>query len=1038
VDALTPTITTVAGNGSEGYAGDGGPAVSANLNQPIAVALDSTGNLFIADSRNYRVRRVDVRTGIITTVAGNGTWYDRQNGVPATSTAVEPSSVAVDAAGNLFIADPGDNRIRRVDLQTRVILLTAGNGQPGYSGDGGPATSASLNEPQGVAVDNAGSLLIADTANNRIRRVVFSSGPRLVLSQTVLSFTSAGSQTVSVTSSGAVLNFTASASTTSGGNWLSVSPTSGATPASVSISVDPGALPPADYSGTVSITSLGAGNSPQSVAVSLTVSVAPKLTIKNISLPVAEVGVPYGPVQFTTTGGSGATIWSQTGLPAVTGISLSTTGILSGTPAAGHEHPYPFTVTARNSGMGATAQFTLTISGVNVIGVLNYQLVPSGGADLSGKRVVVVANDTSSSASVQIVPSVQWITVSTNQVTLADSSSSQPVSVQIDRTKLPPNTSYASGRISLRGLSSPKEIDVNVALQDQPGLPLLSRKGMTFYVQQSQIRAENGNLEQTITIINDGPRPVDWSITKSDSFISADPNSGLQLPPGSSTNVKVTVTDRDLTIGNWQALLSFLFNETSLAELPVLVVISADVLPSELLLDQTGLIFSGAEKQSVKIYNYTSQDWWVSLLPNDQWIKVSTNAATLTQRGATSFDVSVDPAMLLDSGLVRTKIKVGFQNSSQPTPLFREVEVLAIGSLMAPRAEASVPAAASVSASQCVPASLRAVFSSLSEGQAVPAGLPGQVDVKISDNCGNAITTGAAAVLFSNGDPPVPLLPDGTGSWQGTWVPGTGKDVALFMGAVSGPGSAFGTATRSVQLDSSLTRLPTLPSGAVLNAASLVPSVDRVAPGSIISIFGNQLAAETAAASGSLPLSLGSAKVRIGKTALPLFYVSPDQINALVPANIQLDPSTSLVVENSGFQSVPLPVVSLGTDPGIFKGALVSAATGKTVSPAAPAQRGDTISIYCTGLGPVSESLDPTVPAPTDHLVYSKPVAVFIQGASGQWISSYVSFAGLAPGYFGLYQVNVQIPNDAATGEEVELYIQSGVRESNHVFLSVR
>ena len=310
--------------------------------------------------------------------------------------------------------------------------------------------------------------------------------------------------------------------------------------------------------------------------------------------------------------------------------------------------------------------------------------------------------------------------------------------------------------------------------------------------------------------------------------------------------------------------------------------------------------------------------------------------------------------------------------------------------------------------------------------------------MKITDNCGNAITTGAAAVSFSNGDPPVPLLPDGSGSWQGTWVPTSGRHVLLFMGAVSGEGTAFGTATRSVQLDSSITRLPTVPSGAVVNAASWAASVDRIAPGSIIAIFGDQLAEETAVAASPLPLTLGSAKVRIGKTALPLFYVSPTQINALIPPNIDLDPTASLVVENSGFQSVALPVVSLATDPGIFSGGLVSAATWKVVSPVAPAQRNDWIVIYCTGLGSVSESLNPTLPAPSDHLVYSKPVAVFIQGTSGQWISSYVGFAGLAPGYSGLYQVNAQIPNDAATGDHVELYIQSAARESNHVFFSVR
>lgn len=233
-------------------------------------------------------------------------------------------------------------------------------------------------------------------------------------------------------------------------------------------------------------------------------------------------------------------------------------------------------------------------------------------------------------------------------------------------------------------------------------------------------------------------------------------------------------------------------------------------------------------------------------------------------------------------------------------------------------------------------------------------------------------------------------------------------------------------------------KLPSVPTGAILNAASLTPSVDRLAPGSIISIFGDQLATGTVKAVSSLPFSLGSTAVRLGKTTLPLFYVSPNQINALVPPSMQLDPNTSLVVESAGLQSIPVPVVSLPTDPGIFNGAVVSA-TGKVNSPSAPAQRGDTVVVYCTGLGAVTELLDPTLPAPLDHLVYAKqPVAVFVQGTGAQWLAAEVPFAGLAPGYSGLYQINVRIPQGALIGDQVQLYISSATRESNHVPVSVR
>ena len=177
VDAATGIITTVAGNGVGGYSGDGGPATSASLNQPNGVAVDSSGNLFIADTGNHRIRRVDAVTGTITTVAGNGTQGFSGDGGAATSAELNfPYGVAVDGSGNLFIADTGNNRIRRVDAATSVISTVAGDGTTGLSGDGGPAISASLNSPYGVGVDGSGNLFIADTQNNLIRMVDASSG----------------------------------------------------------------------------------------------------------------------------------------------------------------------------------------------------------------------------------------------------------------------------------------------------------------------------------------------------------------------------------------------------------------------------------------------------------------------------------------------------------------------------------------------------------------------------------------------------------------------------------------------------------------------------------------------------------------------------------------------------------------------------------------------------------------------------------------------------------------------------------------------
>lgn len=163
-------ISTVAGNGTEGFRGDGGPATSAGLGNPWGVALDPSGNLYIADSANCRVRKVD-SSGIITTVAGKGTHGFSGDGGPATAAELGYTrDVALDSSGNLYIVDEDYDRVRRVD-NSGIITTAAGNGDHGFSGDGGPAISAALTTPSGVAVDSEGNIYIDDENNARIRRV---------------------------------------------------------------------------------------------------------------------------------------------------------------------------------------------------------------------------------------------------------------------------------------------------------------------------------------------------------------------------------------------------------------------------------------------------------------------------------------------------------------------------------------------------------------------------------------------------------------------------------------------------------------------------------------------------------------------------------------------------------------------------------------------------------------------------------------------------------------------------------------------------
>lgn len=168
LEYATGHITGVAGKSEGGFSGDGGPAVDAEFSDLETIARDDAGNLIVADSGNARVRRIDTG-GIVRTVAGNGQASPRVQPGPATSARLSAEYVAVDPAGNVFV--PVDHRVYRIDATSGELSVVAGTGAVGFSGDGGPATEATLSEPNGLAIEASGSLLIADSGNNRIRRV---------------------------------------------------------------------------------------------------------------------------------------------------------------------------------------------------------------------------------------------------------------------------------------------------------------------------------------------------------------------------------------------------------------------------------------------------------------------------------------------------------------------------------------------------------------------------------------------------------------------------------------------------------------------------------------------------------------------------------------------------------------------------------------------------------------------------------------------------------------------------------------------------
>ncbi len=1161
IETTTGTIRTIAGNGVGGFGGDGGLATSASLDGPDGLTVDQSGKLYIADTNNHRIRCLDSTKNTITTIAGTGRRGYGGDAGPALLAALDsPHQLAIDSRGDLYIADTGNSRVRRVNMVTGIITTVAGNGSGSFNGDGGPAEQASVSAPVGLVFDTAGNLYITDFGNDRVRRVA--AAPSLTLSSNAVSFSSAGSQSVSVGSSGTTLSFTASAGTSSGGSWLSVAPSSGSTPATLTVSVNSSGLVPGSYTGTVTVNAPNSANNPQTVSVTLTVPNPVSLTISPSTLTFTAAG------SQTVALGSNGTALSFNA--AVSGGSWLSVSPASGTTpvnlrvsvAPGNLSPgtYSGTITvtaanAANSPQTVSVQLTvptvlsanppsLTLnipegSGVLVPQViqistanqdssysvapiadkwlststaagslpvlLQVQIDPTGLAAGNYPSKIVVQSSSGNKIEIPVTltitrisqptfdvdaPSLKFTVGGSNpqlvRVMLVTSRSSQNMSVSLSSKQRSQWLEFSPATVPLGpaqsalvqvrvrpaqlpgGLLNADTIVVSASSQPDGGpagqaqevsvlvsistdvavRPLFSTTGITLY---TLVGPNNRSIdERDFLLYNDGTNPLDWAASEDSNTIHVTPSFKGLIAPGKPQPLTVTTTENADFLKSPQTQINFRFaglDDPGKVSVYIQAMDRPSLPPRP---NTSGVILGppGFEQATVRIQNTQPAPAKFEVTPPPSWLAVTPSSGQVP--GSSNGQVG---------SLVFTLLPNRAPNPGEPltasvqfTDYFGKGNhhVVNIDAIYASPPAATSTASRSIAALQpsaaaCKPSRLSAVFASPGNLFAVPAALPVDLGVRIVDDCGAPLASGAAVVTFSSGEPGVSLTawPDGT--WRGTWQPLRPQNglVILRMAAVAGDTTltAQSIVTGNVTASGAA---PIVLSNAVFNAASQRRGNETVVPGQLITIYGANLAAQPVSAPNGVPITqLGGVQARLGSILLPLFYVGPGQINAVVPFGFPMQQAMQLTVERDGVPSVPLQMTVISAQPGIFAVNQTGTGQGAILGPSNqiadtqhPVQRGDTISIFCAGLGAVDQSVDVSKPAPSQHplpQVTGQRVGVFIGNSSAE-----VLYAGLAPGYFGLYQVNARVPANAPPGDVVPVQIIVDSIVSNQATISIK
>ena len=572
------------------------------------------------------------------------------------------------------------------------------------------------------------------------------------------------------------------------------------------------------------------------------------------------------------------------------------------------------------------------------------------------------------------------------------------------------------------------EIPVAVALRAPGGRLLIDPSAIVF----TAASTATGSLSRTLRVINQGEGSLQWSISPTSgslpSWLTISSTTGTAVP-GQASTTTLTANPEGLGSGVNQALLQV--SAPGASNTPQLLAVTLHVVPAatpaSANISPNGLLFlaepGGAlpADQELTLSNggggSLTAEYAASTESGGDWLMVSPSGGTASGDGPFTTQVSVNQAGLA-AGVYRGTITATF--SSGPP---QEVEVLLI---VASQAGALRTQAVGLPrTAQCAPTGLELLATTIGNGLSLPVSFPRVLAALAVDTCGTVVSD--ATVLASIEGLNISLRPLGDGFYSGTWTPvSEAAEVTVTFVALH---PSFARVQRSFTVSTvaapGAVELPVLfPDGVVEGAGFTARR--PLAPGGIISLFGLRFATENNFAT-QLPLErdLGGDSVRIGDQDAPLFFAGPGQVNAQVPFEARPGDDVPVTINVGDLLTAPQNYRIAPVQPGIFisgENAAILDASFQLVTAQNPVRTGDTIQIFCTGLGAVQEQVETGAPAPPFSTV-QLPVTVTIGG-----MEAAIAYQGLAPNFVGLYQVNVVVPAGVAPGDAVPLVLtQNGI-----------